>query len=376
MKDKIKSIFFAGLLILLSLFNILLPEKTFSNKENRYLSKFPDINREDIISGKFADDFNDYSSDQFIGRDYWISLKTGSDLALLKKDNGRVYFGRDDYLFGLDQPLDMDQYRKNIGALNVFLERMERERPGAKVYALLVPSKAQVLGDYLPIHAPLIDEEKIIEDLRLSLRDNIGLIDPSSYLEERSNEYIYYRTDHHWTSKGAFYAYNYFLQSKGERLLDPKDFIIEELRGEFLGTNYRKANLYLGEPDRIHLYHPKEEIEKTILVNQQEERESFYDESFLDKTDKYSYFFGGDQGLIEIETSLEEGKNILILKDSFANSLIAFMEGDYKSITVIDPRYFRANPLDFMEDRDIDEVLFLFNTQSFVQEKDFTIFSK
>lgn len=376
MKDKITSIFFAGLLILLSLFNILLPEKTFSNKENRYLSKFPNINREDIISGKFADDFNDYSSDQFIGRDYWISLKTGSDLALLKNDNGRVYFGRDNYLFRIDQPLDRYQYGKNIDTLNIFLERMERERPEAKVYALLVPSKARVLGDYLPIHAPHIDEEEIIEDLRLSLRDNIKLLDPSSYLEERSDEYIYYRTDHHWTSEGAFYAYNYFLQSKGERALDPKDFIIEEVTGEFLGTNYRKANLYLGERDRIHLYLPRKEIEKTILVNQQERRESYYDKSFLDKRDKYSYFFGGDQGIIEIETSLEEGKNILIFKDSFANSLIPLMEGHYKSITVIDPRYFRANPLDFMEDKDIDEVLFLFNTQSFIQEKDFTIFRK
>lgn len=375
MKNKVSTIFFAGFLILLSMLNILRPEKTFSNKENRYLQTLPEISGENIMSGKFADEFNDYSSDQFIGRDYWIGLKTISDLALLKKDNGRVYFGKEDYLFDLDDGIDQKQYRKNIENINIFLDTIKKENEDIDIYALLIPSKSSIMKDLLPLNAPLIDEEEIIADLNKSLKENINILNIIDLFNEKADQYIYYKTDHHWTSKGAFYAYTYFLKNKGQEALTEDEFTIERVSKNFLGTNYRKANLYLGEPDEIHIYTPRKEAESTIIINQQDEVKSFYDETYLDKIDKYSYFFGGDQSIIEIESSVKNGKKILLIKDSFANSFIPFLEKHYENILVIDPRYYKASIIDFIASEEIDEVLFLFNIQTFVQEKTFYMLS-
>ncbi len=375
MKDKITSIFFAGLIILLAVLNILTPEKGFSNKENRYLQSFPKITSKDIISGKFGDSFADYSTDQFLGRNTWISLKTMSDLALLKKDNGRVYFGKDHYLFDVDNGIDQVQYKKNINNINKFLDKLQESHKDIDIYALLVPTKSQVLQGKLPTNAPKVKESEIIDDLKKSLGDNINILNLIDPLKEKSDEYIYYRTDHHWTSKGAFYAYKNFFHMKGQETLLETDFIIENVSKDFLGTSYRKANFYLGKPDDIHAYLPKEELNYDITINEVDKADSFYDESYLNKTDKYSYFLGGDEAVIEIQSSVKNNKKILIIKDSFANSFIPFLANHYERIIVIDPRYFNGSLINYIEDKDIDEIVFLFNTQSFVQEKAFHILS-
>lgn len=369
MKNTITSIFFAGLLIAIAILNIFTPQNIFSNKENRYLEQLPELNVSDLLSGEFGKKFDEYSSDQFIGRDLWISLKTLSDLAIYKKDNGRVYFGKEDYLIDLNSPIDLDQKSKNISSINELLDYLKESKKDIYIDALLVPSKSEVLKDKLPDFAPTVDEEKIIDELRGCLRDNINILSLIELLNDKSDEYIYYKTDHHWTSKGAYYAYKYFIEIKGEKALSEENFLVETVSKDFLGTSYRKANYYPGLPDNIDIYKPKNKVEYDITINQRDKTNSLYDDSFLNKTDKYAYFLGGDQSLIEIETSVKNGKSILIVKDSFANSFIPFLSNHYEKITVIDPRYFNLSIRDYIKDKDIDEILFLFNIQNFIKEK-------
>lgn len=376
MKEKIRSIVFMGLLLSLSLANIASPKNVFSNKENRYLQEFPKLNKKTIISGQFSKDFETYTTDQFVGRDNWISLKTISDLAMLKKDNTRVYFGKDHYLFNVDNKLDEEQLENNVNNINKFLEKLEEYKKDIKVSSLLVPTKSGVLKDRLPLYAPIVNEKDIIDRLISSIKDNMNIIDLKESLDEKKDEYIYYKTDHHWTSIGAFYAYQYYMRQNVQIPLELKDFIITTVSDDFLGTSYRKANLYLGNPDEIHIYKPKKEVSYEITVNNSIKEDSLYNESFLNKTDKYSYFFGGDKSLIEIETSIKNNKNILIIKDSFANSFIPFLTNHYENISIIDPRYFNTSVTDYIEEKNIDEVLFLFNVQTFVQEKSFNIFGR
>lgn len=375
MKEKIRSISFAALLIGIALFNIIKSDKSFSSKENRYLQELPKINKKNIISGEFGESFEKYSTDQFIGRDMWISLKTISDLSMLKKDNNRVYFGKEDYLFDVDMPIDEEQSIENINNINLFLNTMSVNHENVNIYALLVPSKSQALYNKLPMYAPVIDEKLIADKLNSSLNSNIQIFNLMNRLSEKSNEYIYYKTDHHWTTKGAFYGYNYFLEMKGDKPLLEDDFIIINKSKDFLGTGYRKANYYLGKPDEIQIYNPKENIDYNITINQKYEGNSLYDESYLSKTDKYSYFLGGDKSLIEINTSIKNNKTILIVKDSFANSFIPFLTNHYENIIIVDPRYFKMNLMNFIEEKEIDEILFLFNIQNLLQEKSFNILS-
>lgn len=373
MKEKGRTILFIILILFLSIGNILTPIKTFSSKENRYLQGLPEIKYDSILSGRFNKEFETFATDQFIGRDSWISLKTIWDLSMLKKDNGRVYFGKENFLIDMDKEIDEEQFTKNITNLNIFLNKVE-SLGDIKITALLVPSKSKALAHKLPSYGPTIDEGKLVDRIKSSL--NINILDLIDILSKKSNEYIYYKTDHHWTTKGAFYAYEYYLDKIGDKPLKKDDFIISKVSDDFLGTSYRKANLYLGNPDKIYIYIPKDKVNYNLTINNQTKTYDLYDRSFLDKTDKYSFFLGGNKALIEIDTSINNEKTILIIKDSFANSFIPFLINHYDRLIVIDPRYFKGDVFGFLKDQQVNEVLFLFNIQNFVQEKSFNIFSR
>lgn len=375
MRGKLKSTIFMGILFLVSIGNILTPVRVFSSKENRYLQSLPEINWDMIISGKFSKDFEKYTTDQFIGRNTWISLKTISDLVMLKKDNGRVYFGKDDYLFDVDKSLDVDQYNKNINYINSFIKNIRQYNKNINITALLIPSKSQVLSNKLPSYAPIVNEREIVDRLQSTLND-INIIDMIKALRDNSDKYIYYKTDHHWTTLGGYYGYEYYLKSIGITPISKDEFTKIDVSNDFLGSNYRKANFYMGKPDQISILELKDKVEYKITINNETILDSLYDESFLTKHDKYSYFLGGDKPLIEINTSVQNGKSILIIKDSFANSFIPFLINHYENIYAIDPRYFNMSIEEFVKDRNIDEVLFLFNIQNFVQEKALSILNK
>ncbi len=371
MKSKVRSILFAIVLLGLSIVNIILPSKAFSNKENRYLDQFPELNLKNIMSGEFSTDFEKYASDQFIGRDNWIGLKTLSQLAILKKDNGRVYFGKEDYLFDVESGLSSEQFELNIKNLNKFANSIKKD---IKITALLVPTKTEVLRDKLPSNAPVTDETQLVEKIKEVLDEKIVVTDLILDFKNHSDELIYYKTDHHWTSKGAFYAYKKYLNFIGDSPLKQEDFLIENVSDEFFGTSYRKANFYLGKPDTITKYEAKNPVELEIKFNNIDKFEKLYDDSFLDKTDKYSYFLGGDKAIVEINTSIKNDKTIVVLKDSYANSMIPFLVNNYEHIIMLDTRYFNASVSQFINERDVDEVLLLYNIQTFVNEKSFLKF--
>lgn len=368
MKSKTRSILFSIVILSLSIINIVQPSKVFSNKENRYLDQFPELNFKNIMTGKFSTDFEKYASDQFVGRDNWIGLKTVSQLAMLKKDNGRVYFGKDDYLFDVESLLSEEQFQLNIKNINKFAAAIKEN---IKITALLVPTKTEVLKDKLPDYAPITDEKKLMENIKENLNPKIYVEDLIDLFKEHSKEYIYYKTDHHWTSKGAFYAYEEYVNSIGGSSLKETDFVIERVSDEFFGTSYRKANFYLGKADSIYKYSPINSIEFEVNYNNISKSNELYDNSFLNKTDKYSYFLGGDKALVEINTSVKNGKKILVVKDSFANSLIPFLINNYENILILDTRYFNTSVSKFINERDVDEVLLLYNIQTFVSEKTF-----
>lgn len=371
MKSKVRSILFAVVIIGLSIINIIQPTKVFSSKENRYLEGFPELSFKTIMTGEFSTDFEKYASDQFVGRDNWIGLKTVSGLAILKKDNGRVYFGKDDYLFDVENNLNDEQFTLNINILNKFSQAIKKVEKDIKITALLVPTKTEILGEKLPAYAPVIDEKLLVEKIKEALNKNINVTDLIDKFSEHSNEYIYYKTDHHWTSKGAFYAYEKYLNIVGGNPLLETDFIIEMVSDEFYGTSYRKANFYLGKGDIINKYTPKNPLDLEISYNNSSTSKELYDNSFLNKTDKYSFFLGGDKALVEINTSVKNNKTIVVLKDSFANSMIPFLVNNYENIIIIDTRYFNDSVSQLINERDVDEVLLLYNIQTFVSEKSF-----
>ncbi len=301
MKNKQLTILFIIIIGSLSIINLISPSKSFSDKENRYLQQIPKISWASIKSGDFSSQFEKYTGDQFIFRDSWIGLKTLSEKVMLKKDNGRVYFGKENYLFDVKEDLDKVQYDKNINYLNQFVTNLDSIDKEIEITALLIPTKASVLNDKLPPFAPTVDEDDLFNKLEKALDNDIKLVNPHKALSLESD--TYYKSDHHWTSYGAYLGYKDYLISRQETPLALEAFNKEVVSEDFLGTSYRKANLFSYQGENIEKYTLKNYNKLSVLYNDVRVSDSLYDESFLEKTDKYAYFMGGDHALVKISNT-------------------------------------------------------------------------
>lgn len=367
MKEKQLTILFIVIIGSLTLSNLISPSKSFSEKENRYLQQMPKLSWSDIKSGEFSSAFEKYTGDQFLFRDYWIGIKTSSEIAILKKDNARVYFGKDGYLFDVKKDIDKEQYGKNINYLNSFVLNLQNIDENIKVTALLPPTKASVLKDKLPLFAPTIDENNLFLSIKKDLSSKIDLLFLQAVLSEKDK--TYYKSDHHWTSYGAYLGYYKYMLSRKELPISLDKFNVVPVTNNFLGTSYRKANLFSYKGESIEKYSLENDNKLNVLYNNIKATTSLYDESYLEKTDKYAYFMGGDHALVKIDTGVLNNKKLLIIKDSFANSMIPFLSNHFQEIIVVDPRHYNGSIVNLISENHIKEVLVLYNIQSLVSEK-------
>ena len=370
-KDKIISLVFVGILLAGFLWNILTPVRAYSERENRYLQGRPTLSMDRVLSGQFGKDFETYTTDQFPMRDAWVSLKTMAGLAMLRPDNGRVYFGKQHRLFEIPEPADAALQEKNCLAVAGFLEKVTREYPEIRASVLLAPTATTVLEGALPACAPVADEAGLILRQRRALGESVVFCDPTpALLGQLDRESLYYRTDHHWTTRGAFLAYQALLTAQGETPLEERDFRIETVSEDFFGTLYSKANLPLIPADTIEAYLPEEENPCTVTYDGGKTvRESLYDPSYLEGRDKYAYFLGGNHPLTEITTSVRNGRRLLVIKDSYAHALVPFLTAHYATIDMVDLRYFKEDLAAWMGDRGITDVLVLYNASTFASDR-------
>lgn len=360
MKDKSRIIIFTILLLGIGLINLFASDSSFSDRENRFLEQIPKFTMKSVMDGKFNTNFDKYASDQFIVRDRWIELKTRIDLFMLKKDNNRIYYGKEDFLFDVDKPINVDRFNKNMININKLHEAID-----TPLDIVLVPSKSSIYYENLPYKAPVINEKQLLSDIQCNIDEDINLISPVDSFNHKKDELLYYKTDHHYTTLGAYYTYKDYVESIGIKAYEQKDFKKTVVSEEFLGTLFRKANYYSKETEAIEKYEYKEKNDVHIKLNGIDEAIGLYDESYLNKTDKYSYFLGGDHPLLNITTSNKGGGTVVILKDSFANSMIPFLTLHFERLIVIDERYYNLRIEDYIKTIDYDRILYIFNLRTF-----------
>lgn len=218
--------------------NLLTPEKAFSETENRVLQTFPPFSLEELTTGRFTTTFDTYTTDQFWNRDGWVGLKTMTQLALLNKDNGRAYFGRDGFLFEKTDPYSETLVANNVAAVARFVERAKQAAPGLRARVMLVPTAAAILPEKLPPLAPVPDQAAVIAQMKAAVKETV---DPTALLKARRDEGLFYRTDHHWTTAGAYAGYTALMESLGEPPLPRDAFTVERVTEKFFGTVYSKA---------------------------------------------------------------------------------------------------------------------------------------
>ncbi len=307
-------IVFIGLLFSLSIANTLNPKRDFSENENRYLAKMPPLTADSIFSGEFSTDFESYLSDQFIGRDAWMALGTDWKRALGNRKIGDVYLGNDGYYLQDTDLSDRAQFESNVAAVRTFFDRHAASIPKERLTFLLAPTAVSVLSDHLPAFAPIPAEDEYLDHAFEAL-SGYCTVDVRNTLAAHKEEGIYYKTDHHWTTKGAFLAFQDYCAAQNFNVPQKSDYRIETVTESFRGSLYSKVLAPDAAYDSISLYHSKR-TQSITYTSGAFTREGCYDRAALDQKDKYLVFFGENSAEATLTTDAGTGRKLLVVKDS------------------------------------------------------------
>ena len=318
-------LFFIGLFVL----DMATPDRAYSELENTTLTQRPRLTAvsADGLNNYFTS-YTRYVKDQVFGRDQWISLQSAAETTLFQKTQS-----------------------------------------GGRVNLMLVPSASVVYPENVPAGAPQIDEKGILEGVAAQGEAYGRFIDVLPALTEHKGEYLYYRTDHHWTTLGAYYAYQQLCETLGLTPFD-RDAHTAETCEDFYGTHYSKARTWNAEPDTITWYDLQNSLTVWNVTGPGQPTEGtttgLYDLDKLKVYDKYAMFLHGNNGLSRVEGD-GEGK-ILVIKDSYANSFVPYLTANYAAIDVVDFRNYNYGLDQLIAANDYDQILVLYSYASFTTD--------
>ncbi|MEG0292439.1 MAG: DHHW family protein [Anaerovoracaceae bacterium] len=352
-------------------FNILIEDREFSSKENRMLTQMPKATIGDVSSGRFEKSFEKYMNDQFFFRTAWINLKITTDLVLGKNISNGVYLGKNGYLMQQFNKPNIDVRTKTINSLRV----LKKKHKNIDMHFLIAPTSSNINKDKLPLNAITYDENLYIDNMYNDMK-KVGIkpIDIRKVLNDHKDEDLYYHSDHHWTTKGAYYGYKEAAKTLGinpiENGFDPRI-----VKNDFEGALKSKSGYYTAQKDDIYVYFPKKVIPKSVVAyaEEREKSGSFYKAKELEKADAYTVFLGGNHSKLKISTAVKTKKKLLVLKDSYANCFLPFLATNYHEITVIDPRYYFRDIHRIIEHEEFTDILFLYNAHTLSEDTSLSI---
>lgn len=346
--------------------NTFCEKKTFSETENRVLQSKPNFSIEKLFEGRFISKYEDYKVDQFFNRDFWIDVKIKSDKLLIKKESNGVYSAKKGYLLEkFDKPVE-ENVAKNLEAINSFAKKYK----DVKQYMLISPTAINILNDTLPMAAPVEDQQKYLDNYAKKLDSTISFVDTDTVLLEHKREDLFYKSDHHWTTLGAFYSYQKLADYMGFTPKESTDYNVWLVSDSFEGALASKSGYNTKQKDKISVYIPKDENDK-VIVNYKEEQKktaTLYQSDKLNEKDKYQVFLGGNHPIVNIDTTSTTGKTLLIFKDSYANCFVPFLTSHFSKIVLVDPRYYYEDIDELMKSEGVDEILYLYNANTFFSD--------
>lgn len=348
-------------LLICIVINLCSKTKSFSEAENRNLAQRPELSITALADGSYFSDLTAYYADQFFARDKWISMKLQSDVLLGRKESGGVYLCDDDYLMAAPVAPDEAALTETIRAVNEFTTNHQ----SISARMILVPSAAAIMPERLPRNAPVRDQLRDIDRIGAQLDSLIQIIDVAPVLQEHAAEEIYYRTDHHWTSLGA---YDTFLAAAGTLGIENPitDYDVYWVTDSFEGTLSSRSGSHKAK-DGIQIYVPQgSAVSYYVTYDGQRDRVcSIYRSECLQSKDKYTVFFGGNHPLVEIQTTANNDRALLVLKDSYANCFMQFLIPYYEKIVMIDPRYYYDNIETVLSSYGVTDILYLYSADTF-----------
>ena len=363
-------LFLGGLLA----WHVLLPDRDRSDVENRTLAQFPDFSWEALKDGSFTEGVEEYFADQFPLRDQWTGLKARTEQLLGKREFNGVYLCGDTLISKVEPPKDGLE-EKNLR----YVSRLAKSAD-CPVYLGLIPSAAEIWRDRLPRGAESWDQAAFIAraaelegvkpvDFLTALRDHAG---------ERTWEGIFYRTDHHWTTLGAYYGYAALMEAlgRGEEVLEQdavKKWDLPVSNG-FQGTLYSQSGVHWLEPDSIEFW-VEDKFQVTSWRSGKPEAAELYNYDYLGEKDKYSAFLGGNQPLCVIRNSEGRGK-LLLIRDSYSDSLAPFLALHFEEVHLLDPRYYRYSAGKYAEENGLDAIAVVYSVPNFLTDRNLVLLTQ
>mgnify|MGYP004564686313 CR=1 FL=1 len=344
---------------------LLTPDRAFSDNENRVLAQRPKLSLSKLLDGSFTSDLEAYDSDQFVGRDGWVSLKLAYDRLLGAKEENGVYLCRDGYLMEKQDAPDERNLQKNEEAMRELAEAF----PSVKMHAAIIPNAVTVCADKLPRNAPVTDQRRQLKELKHAL-DGLDFIDVTETLCAHGDEGLFYRTDHHWTSLGAKYAFEAMAPSLGLKSASAStEYDVYRVSNSFEGTLASRSGSH-GARDAIDVYIPKTDVSYIVSIpDEQRLTCSLYSSQALEGKDQYAVFLGGNHPQVDIRTTSDTGRVLLMFKDSYANCLVPFLVPYYDRILMIDARYYYDGAAALLNREGVTDVLYLYNLNTFLTDK-------
>lgn len=368
-ENLILPLVFMAVLAVFALVGFVMPDRTFSAQENRVLAQKPALSAETVLEGTYMEQYENYVTDQFPGRDRFISVKARVQHLMGKKDINGVYFAPDNTLLERHgtESVDLEKANRKVERMNIQASQMREIIPGS-VSVMLVPSASAVQLQRLPKYATEFDQAGWIEKaMQKSASAGAMAVDAYGALLQHGEENIYYGTDHHWTTLGAFYGYQAFCSANEMPVPELADYERCTVKDDFYGTLQAKVNLPVT-PDTIEFFKKDGETEHSVRFVYEDIRSDscyFYDN--LEKKDAYRFFFDGNFPLVEMEGDGPGDRTILLIKDSYANCFAPFLTRDYGTVFMADPRYYRGDLTELAARLQPTDVLYLYNVFQFAE---------
>ena len=352
------------IIFLCSFLTIIIKDKEYSESEKRHLAQKPKFSFSTLVDGSYTRDVESYLSDQFAARGLLVRTRTAIDIFAGKKEINGIYIGKKHRLFEKPNEYDEKEIEKTLKCIN----DLSKKNKKLKTYFTLVPDASHILKDYLPNNVVLPDEQKQIKTIYSGLDKSIKTIDVCTPLmSAKEPETLYYKTDHHWSTRAARIALKPIAEQLGIDI-SKTNFKTYPVSNKFKGTLAASSGLYNAN-DIIEITYPDSK-QKYYLDYADEEKQSasVFDASKLDTKNQYEVFFGGNFAQINIETTVKSDKILMIIKDSYANCFVPMLTDYYSEIVMLDPRYFQGNIEDVIKKEGVTDVLWLYNLNTFLAD--------
>lgn len=348
-------IFFALFIGGFTVLDFIKSDENFSEFENRYLTQSPTMTWDSLMDNSYTATYEKFINDQFILRNNWIDFKSKAEMLLLKIENNGIVYGKENMLFEKYNAVNAEQLQKNIGFIKEFANGKDN------ITFSVIPSAYEIYRENLPYGITMVDQQAKTKEIYESLAGTVKTIDLYPSLIENKENYIYYRTDHHWTTKGAYIAYQKYCEEKGliPVLVNFDDAVKVQ---DFYGTYFNKSKNTSLTPDTLMYF----DFPITATVNG-EVKDNYLDLNSFEKRDKYAAFLYGNNGITVLKSKEKAGQNgkILVIKDSFSNCFAPFLTYNYDEVYIVDLRSLPMGLNELLANNEFKDILIMYNFKNF-----------